>query len=333
MTFYMLENNRIWNEYTESQIDDLVERTFVHYKSTGFPYFETSFEYRQNQLRTLMKYDISNVIEDTTIKQTMHGLGLLWSFHPESFKVKSNNKLSPYEAFDNDELFRKVIRKRIALGSNLTPNGIRKMLKMYTGVQGVSNFRPTAAAAIYRFFLPEGGKVWDMSAGWGGRLLGAYKAGNIKYIGTDPSTVAQINNRAIADYICYDDAILLTIGSEEYKPDPESLDFCFTSPPYFDCEQYSSEDTQSYIKYPTKDRWISGFLHDTLRNCYVGLKKDSYLALNIANVPSFKNLQSTAKAEAETVGFEYKYSMKLALSSTIGKSGFKYEPVLIFHKK
>ena len=36
-------------------------------------------------------------------------------------------------------------------------------------------------------------------------------------------------------------------GSEEFEQDRNSLDFAFTSPPYFDTEQYSNEQTQSYL--------------------------------------------------------------------------------------
>ena len=42
----------------------------------------------------------------------------------------------------------------------------------------------------------------------------------------------------------------------------KSLDLCFTSPPYFDTEKYSDEDTQSYKKFPTEDGWVNGFFEE-----------------------------------------------------------------------
>mgnify|MGYP003326451474 CR=1 FL=1 len=70
---------------------------------------------------------------------------------------------------------------------------MRSMLRRYSGTQMVSNFRPTAAAALYDIFVDknsplegtEAGTVWDPSMGYGGRLLGAIAAG-VNYIGTDP---------------------------------------------------------------------------------------------------------------------------------------------------
>ena len=65
---------------------------------------------------------------------------------------------------------------------------------------------------------------------------------------------------------------------------------CFTSPPYFDTEKYSEEPTQSYIKFPKENDWISGFLIKTIKNCHYGLKNEGYLALNIAK--TFEGLSS-----------------------------------------
>jgi hypothetical protein len=64
---------------------------------------------------------------------------------------------------------------------------------------------------------------------------------------------------------------LLTMGSETYRPKKESLDFAFTSPPYFDTEKYSNEKTQSYLKYKNINTWKEKFLRKTFENVYYGL--------------------------------------------------------------
>ena len=40
----------------------------------------------------------------------------------------------------------------------------------------------------------------------------------------------------------------------------KSFDFCFTSPPYFNAEEYSNEEVQSYKKYSTYGEWFDNFL-------------------------------------------------------------------------
>lgn len=324
-------NKKHWRPFNDIELECFADEIFNHYRAKGFPYFPDTKEFRDNEYKKLHNYDLNRIIdkESKTISQTMHGLSLAWSYMPHSWSVRCNNQKTPLEAFNDDVLFRKVIDKRLRLGDNISDNGIRKMLKIFTGVQSVSNFRPTASASLYSIFCNEGDTVWDMSCGFGGRLLGADLA-KVKYIGTEPSTKTFTGLQAIIkDYNI--DAVIHKIGSEDFHPDKDSLDFCFTSPPYFDTEKYSDEETQSYIKYPTKDEWINGFLKDTFQNCYDGLKPEKIMAINIANVRSFPNIEEETIRVAEEVGFTLEDTWKLALSKLGGK-GFKYEPIFIFKK-
>ena len=66
-------------------------------------------------------------------------------------------------------------------------NRLRQSIKIYTGTQSVSNFRPTAAKLIYEKF--GGDTIWDMSCGWGGRLIGFLASSRKRYIGTEPSSL------------------------------------------------------------------------------------------------------------------------------------------------
>ena len=112
------------------------------------------------------------------------------------------------------------------MGDNMSDNGLRKMLKIFTGTQCVSNFRATAAAAIYSLFCVEGDLVWDMSIGYGGRALGAHLAG-VQYVGTDPCT----KNHNGVELMCKDlhsASLLYKQGSETAFIPENSIDFCFT---------------------------------------------------------------------------------------------------------
>ena len=174
-------------------------------------------------------------------------------------------------------------------------NRFRQSLKIYTDTQSVSNFRPTIIKLIYEKF--GGDVVWDMSCGWGGRLLGFLITSNTKhYIGTEPSSKTYDGlQKMVKDFSYFEKQVdIYKLGSEEYKPKKESLDLCFTSPPYFDTEKYSDEDTQSYKKFPTEDGWVNGFLRKTIQNCYDGLKDNKYMLMNILthlNIISSKKKQ------------------------------------------
>ena len=210
---------------------------------------------------------------------------------------------------------------------------MRALLRRYTGTQCVSNFRPTAAAALYKKFCKTGDTVWDMSMGYGGRLLGAILA-KVNYIGTDPcgdtynglvelrKQYGNFNNKYK----------LLKQGSESFLLDQPILDFAFTSPPYFDWEHYDDDDeSQSYLKWSHIGDWKLGFLFVTLNNAYRGLKQGKYCAINVANTKNYPTFEDDTRECAEKVGFTWVKTYKLQLSSQ--EQGSKWEPVFLFQKK
>ena len=323
--------------YWESlpSLDEYVERIFCHYRAVGFPFYETDKKTRDAEFGRLMTYEIGGVLRDGVIGQTMHGLALAWSYMPHSWDVRCNGKKTPMEVFCDDVIFRRVIRKRLSMGDNVSDAGIRKMLRMYSGVQAVSNFRPTAAAALYREYCPYGGRVLDMSMGYGGRLLGAIRAG-VDYVGYDPCVETFWGLEAI--YGDYGDGIRanLYMDGSENMDIGESVDFAFTSPPYFDTERYSDEGTQSWVKYPTRADWLEGFMRRTILRTHRALRPHGRMALNVANVPSFRELETEVVRVATECGFELERTLKLALSnSNFRNKGlkFKYEPVFVFRKR
>jgi hypothetical protein len=193
----------------------------------------------------------------------------------------------------------------------------------------VSNFRPTAAAAMYDVFVDKdsplegttAGTVWDPSMGYGGRLLGAIAAG-VNYIGTDPCIPTYKGlEEILSDYRNpHNHYFLYRQGSETFIPDDESLDFVFTSPPYFGWEAYGDEPEQSSIKFSTSDMWKEKFLKQTIANAYKGLKTGKYLALNVANTKQYKTFEEDTVSLAKEVGFEHTDTWWLSLSTQQGGS-------------
>jgi len=327
-------NERYWRNMNETQLEDFAKLIFDYYRQEGFPYYPTDMESRRKDFDKLINYDRNEMWFGHDLKQTMHGLGLAWSYLPEAWNVRCGNKMTPYEAFTNDEIFMKVIMKRLKMGTYISDSGIRKMLKIFTGVQSVSNFRPTAAAALYDRYAKDG-VVWDMSGGWGGRFLGAIASGIKGYYATEPNTHAFEGLHELGEDFAGDlDYMIFKCGSESWLPEKNMFDFCFTSPPYFDLEKYSDEPTQSYVRYPEKKMWIDGFLKMTFHNCYHGLKPNGVMAINIADIKGNELVDDMIVA-AQEVGFVMTNKLRLALSNVNLRNKvkkFKYEPIYIFEK-
>ena len=328
--------------------DEAINEVYEKFKAQGFPHYPTDYNWRRLQLEKLLKFDRSKMLrpQKKTLGLSTHGLALAWSYMPHHWTIKCGYMKTPISVWEDEESLKHGIRK-IVDGTfwsqkeyhQITSSDIRSILRRYAGTQAVSNFRPTSAAVIYDKFLEKasslfGGKTgttWDMSCGYGGRLLGAIAA-DVNYIGTDPCTETYEGLKGIReDWGNKNRTIELhKLGSEEFKPDYCSVDLCFTSPPYFDWEKYSEEDTQSYKKYPTRDEWLNGFLLDTIDNCHYGLKPGGHLLLNVANTQRIKNFEQEAIRLAKMIHFKHIDTWYLQLASQEGEH--KREPIFIFQK-
>lgn len=329
-----------WENLSDEELDALAVVIFNYYREKGFPYYSLSEGEREKEFFKLKNYFSANshkLIDGDKINMSMHGLALAWSYFPHAWDVKVGKMKTPFEVFYDDEIFLKAIRKRFKRGTYFSDSGIRKALRTHSGAQGVSNFRPTAAASIYHRYLDgDSNRVWDMSGGFGGRMLGASVSGKVyHYIATDPSyeTYRGLIDLSV-DISSWTSGIhfnVYDVGSEVYKPSHGYFDLCFTSPPYFDTERYSEDAGQSYIAYPSVERWNVEFLEATIINCYFGLKSDGLMILNVADVRSHPTLQYDTICIAKKCGFEYVETLRLSLSN-VSKGGYKYEPVYVFRK-
>ena len=105
--------------------------------------------------------------------------------------------------------------------------------------------------------------------GYGGRLLIAIEL-ILTISNTDPCIPTYDGlQKILKDYgNTYNKYQLHRQNSETYIPEDESLDFVFTSPPYFGWEAYGDEPEQSSIKFSTSDMWKEKFLKQTIANAY-----------------------------------------------------------------
>ena len=290
-------------------MSDIVQETHDLIKDKGFPYYPTDEKWRNNIYNQLMSFRRDTMIDhkNKVIGQSTHGLNLAWSYMKHAWGIKCGKMKTPMEIWNDEEHLKKGINK-ILTGTffkqkkphDITDSDMRSMLRRYSGTQMVSNFRPTAAAALYDIFVEkdsplegtEAGTVWDPSMGYGGRLMGAIAAG-VNYIGTDPCVPTYAGLEKIRDEYGHSHKkyVLLKQGSETYIPTQNSLDFVFTSPPYLGHEQYGDEPEQSFNKFKQQDEWRNGFLLQTIKNAHTGLKPGKRAAFNVANVKSYKTFE------------------------------------------
>lgn len=256
--------------------------------------------------------------------------------------------------------------------------------------QPAVNFPALTAKWIYENYTShidtdEPLHIYDSSAGWGGRIIGAMSSRKkTHYIGTDPNPDNFIDELGITRYEyvanfynknCVDDYSdkltsffdvkpqsntfeVFQDGSELIQNNPEfqkykgKLDISFTSPPYFNREQYSQDEKQSFKAYGEYEDWRDNFLKPTLTTIYEYMKNDRYILWNIADIKigesTYYPLEQDSIDILEQLGCEYKGRLKMLMTRMVGldpsKSGiknaveydgksYKFEPIFVFHKK
>jgi len=261
-------------------------------------------------------------------------------------KGRGSNSLR--DRFWNDAKLKRAIRICFEFRTGdklLRPTQLRTALELVTG-ENVTNFKAQNAKAIVEHLCPViWGNVYDYSCGYGGRLLGIGSS-NFKYnyVGVEPNTetVNYLNYlNGIIDEATGVRGTIIQNVSEEYQP--EDIDLAFSSPPYFNLEKYSNEDTQCMVRYKTEDEWFEGYVVPTMENIYRGLNREGLFATNIADYKSYDRKEPYEVTEAwkdvaKRVGFEHIQTIKMLLTTRPGvgndrKEGReKWEGVYVFRK-
>lgn len=173
------------------------------------------------------------------------GLNLIRQYHPSIYKCHLKGKLSPYEAWYNDDLRRKCIENRVIYSRSLAPNAIVNGFNVNKIAPKISIFSPTLAERLVKTYLPYD-TVFDPFSGYSGRMLGVTKLKK-KYIGQDinPVTVEESNN-IIKDY-----KLNAEVTCKDVMDSYGEYDCLFTCSPYEDKEIW--EDN---LQIRTCDEWI-----------------------------------------------------------------------------
>jgi len=249
-----------------------------------------------------------------------------------------------------DDTKYKFLAHRFELGQKLFPAGIQAF-RLGLGQPAV-NFPALTARYLYETYTEHISQdvlnVYDPSAGWGGRILGAMSSfKRIHYIGTDPNTdnfidelgitryeyVADFFNNEVLEanpfweedkntYHIFQDGSEIIGNNPEFQTYKGTLDLVFSSPPYFDREQYSEDEEQSYKLYPKYDSWRDGFLRPTLTTAFEYLKSNRYLLWNISDIKIGKDKYHPLEQDSidiiESLGGEYKSKLKMLMTSMVG---------------
>ena len=241
------------------------------------------------------KYDLTFNNSQYFFKKSNKGNNASNPFHVENrWKVDWTRTPSGWKTWQTVNGIKTIVRaywtlEKVLLRVDLNTLRMATTLRKYVA----SQFKPAIAKAFYDYFKSE--NILDFSAGWGDRLAGFYTAETTKhYVGVDPNTNNHPNyKRQVEFYRKYQtffehdrevDLIDQPAEDVDYSKYENFFDTIFTSPPYFNTEKYTEDDTQSWVRYKKIDEWNDKFLHTTIKKIIPTLKQDGILAVNIADV-------------------------------------------------
>lgn len=339
--------------YLESSDEDklkMIDEVFKIYRSVNIlPIQYYNEDGVREEIRKCIEKEVS--FDGDTLDLKLNQGGSLCRFlfpNLANVQVAGDKRTISYK-FESDHNLKRAIEfclKHKKSKSPVTPSGIKDGLEMLGG-NVATNFKPMNAKALIEYYTPEGGNFFDFSCGFGGRMLGCLSSKkNFTYYGVEPNTDTYKNllmlGKAIESVTGRENSFkILCQGSEDIEVKNEgTVDFSFSSPPYFNLEAYCQEDTQCYLKFPDIEDWYEGYVRPTIKNIFKMTRTGGKYAVNIADFKVGSNKVSFVDrwlriSEEEGFTFEKYISMKLQARRGVGHTEnerSKQEGIYVFSK-
>jgi tRNA1(Val) A37 N6-methylase TrmN6 len=195
------------------------------------------------------------------------------------------------------------------------------------------NFPSNIAKALYSHF--DSKRVLDFCAGYGGRLLGFWASDAAEYVGIDPNTKIPYQQviECLTKFDKHKKCQIIQACAEDVDYSELGLfDTIFTSPPYFDTEIYTSEKTQSCIRYKKFEQWLDKFLLATLSKVEKVLAPGGILAINIKDSKRHKIVQPMLDHLKGIKGLVEMNHIKMIHAKRYKSVNSVYEYIYVFRK-
>lgn len=337
-----INNEPITTKYVKTLDYDermaLVEPLFNHFRDQGWLYPDNPGKLKANYKKLCdFKPDLSSI---ELFNNSSMATDICKYFCHKFYDATEVGKVTMKEVFQNDDKLRYLIKNRLGFDwwdkedndetFNISFRMLIQGMRSSRLVPSISIFKPNIAKYMYMKYSEPGDVVFDYSAGWGGRMLGAASCGR-KYIGVDPLTTDEL--QVMADYFELKDITLINNGSEHVKLDENSVDFSFSSPPYFNQEFYIDDITQAYAQ--GEDYFYDEYWAKTMDNVKYMLKPGKIFGLNILR--KYDRMIDMAKARfGEPIEEIQLRTIKshLGKNMSTGIAGIqKHEPIFIFRNE
>jgi tRNA1(Val) A37 N6-methylase TrmN6 len=204
------------------------------------------------------------------------------NFFPNFYDIENNKGKSFTNLWTKNNL-EKILRWNRKSHSTPYLSELRRGIYFCCGMTKSTMFRPQMAKLLCMKYQPK--IVFDPCAGWGGRMLGVVASG-AEYIAFEPNTKTYENLAKLSVFLGIENRVRLicddAMKMEEYSL--PNVDMVLTSPPYFDLEVYTHEDTQSIKNTSNYDNWNTVFLEPLIHKSLLLLNDGGVSCWNVGKV-------------------------------------------------
>lgn len=237
----IIEENRFVNGFKEmmriliSNYDQYVNNLFELYRSIEFPYPNYGHLDLMKSFKQLLSLDCENKYLSLSTRNR-EGDRLINHFHHSIYHAHNKDSVSPYDAWNDDDLLRKCIINRTLYRSTLDPNKILQGFNVSKIAPKVSVFSAGRAKLLIYKYLNKFNEIFDPFSGFSGRMLGTMSM-NKHYIGQDISPIHISESKNIIDFIkrCkinFPNIIIPNILCKDVNDSYGEYECLFTCPPY-----------------------------------------------------------------------------------------------------
>lgn len=235
-------------ESIDSEVFNYDSYIFKWCRDVGFPYPQYTHERMIADFNALKRCDVSSYNF-----RNLLGMSSIRNFHKSIYDAHVRNKMSPKEAWDNDEALKKIIANRLIYVNNVDPSKVLVGFSVTKLAPKVSVFNPVLAKYLINKYLSSYSTIFDPFSGFSGRMLGSESL-NKFYIGSDISSIHVNESNHIIQELGLEHSSILHKDIFDYND--TNYECVFTCPPYGTKETYGSE-----TKFKSCDDWITYILN------------------------------------------------------------------------
>jgi 16S rRNA G966 N2-methylase RsmD len=260
---------------------------------------------------------------------------------PRITAKRIDKNYSLLEAWSNEDTLKKWITNQTIKNPQFVFSSYEWREELWKRSLECNAFKSTLAKSVYYSFKAK--RILDFSAGWGDRLLAAIAHKAERYLGFDPNISLKQGHTEIIETFSPkqqekpESELQEDPPSYEIRVEPfetaiidktEYFDLVFTSPPYFNFEIYTNDETQSIQRYPTHQEWIVKFLFRSLYKSWSLLQENGNMIIHLSDIYRSHYVESMTL-------FVLGWCPNSRFDGSIASIGdsFKPRPMWIYHKE